>query len=260
MNSSSVAVVAAMRDSKVSERFDTMSVRDSAAGCDDAEEDEMSMVRTESFASLDEDENDDEEAAAVDTVTKQSTPQHEELCDACPYCSDVCDNPSCLLCDVKTRRSSSFDCSCLLRHRHQQQKQLQPREPHDHQYHSAGEHLPPVEKRFYTKCQVRRHNHAGSVWLVAGDKIYNATPYLACHPAGEAAILRKSGGVIDVTRDLEFHSSAGKKLFRSLEIGRLVPCPGGDHCTNATSPSLLVQDKPIEQQPGVSYWWEFWNR
>lgn len=88
----------------------------------------------------------------------------------------------------------------------------------------------------YTVCQVRRHNHFESAWLVAGSKIYDATSYIRCHPAGEESILRKSGGAVDVTRDIEFHSSRTQRMMRSLEVGRLIPCGGEeDH-----------------------QWWKFW--
>lgn len=168
-------------------------------------EDEISMVRTESCGSLDDDD-------AIETVPS--------TCDACPCCNDICNDNSCHACDVKKRRLSFFDCSCL-----------HPREP---------------ELRLFTKCQVKRHNHKESAWLVAGDKIYDATQYLDCHPAGEASILRKSGGVVDVTRDFEFHSPSARKLFRSLEIGRIKPCK----CDYSTDGERTKGHK----------WWEFWNR
>ena len=77
---------------------------------------------------------------------------------------------------------------------------------------------------YYTMCQVRRHNTLESCWLVAGDTIYDATPYLLTHPGGTASILRKGGGASDVTRDLQFHSAAGKQMFQKYIIGKVRPC------------------------------------
>lgn len=169
------------------------------------EQDDMSMVRTESFASLDDD----------DDVAIEPT---KSACDACPCCNDICNDNACKGCQSKKRRLSFIDCSCL-----------HPREP---------------ELRWFTRCQVKRHNTKDSAWLVAGDKIYNATPYLDCHPAGEASILRKSGGMVDVTRDFKFHSPSAQKLFRSLEIGRIKPC-------SCETPKV---------EGARSSWWELWNR
>jgi len=77
---------------------------------------------------------------------------------------------------------------------------------------------------YYTACQVRRHNTPQSCWLVAGDTIYDATPYINTHPGGMKSILRKSGGASDVTRDLEFHSAKGKAMFQKYKIGKLREC------------------------------------
>lgn len=266
-----------------------MSVRRCADGdaavADDGTEDEMSLVRTESFASLDEDDdNDDEnddgmETAAVARITaklQQGQPQeepgtllpHSYYCDACPHCHDVCDNPTCPQCDAKRRGRSGciaavpFDaCRRVSREPPHEEDSRGPRSA-SREYRCCS--IPiyssstPIEKRFYTQCQVRRHNHKESAWLVAGDKIYNATVYLACHPAGESAILRKSGGVVDVTRDLEFHSKKGKQLFRTLEIGRLVPCPGGGSDGSIGGRDKKSSSAAAPAQEGT--WWEFWNR
>ena len=86
---------------------------------------------------------------------------------------------------------------------------------------------PPVEKDgecYYTICQVRRHNTRESCWLVAGDTIYDATPYLDTHPGGMTSMLRKSGGAADVTRDLHFHSAKGKRMFQRYKVGKIRKC------------------------------------
>lgn len=80
------------------------------------------------------------------------------------------------------------------------------------------------DEAYYTICQVRRHNTLESCWLVAGDTIYDATPYLLIHPGGTASILRKGGGASDVTRDMQFHSAVGKQMFQKYKIGKIRPC------------------------------------
>jgi cytochrome b involved in lipid metabolism len=79
--------------------------------------------------------------------------------------------------------------------------------------------------RHYTMSQISRHNSINSAWLVAGDKIYDATSYLQIHPGGEASILRKSGGVCDCTEDFQFHSKKGRKLWQKHFVGKVKACP-----------------------------------
>ena len=85
---------------------------------------------------------------------------------------------------------------------------------------------------YYTICQVRRHNTRESCWLVAGDTIYDATPYLKTHPGGMKSILRKGGGAVDVTRDLQFHSAVGQRMFQKYKIGKIQPCGGSGYDEN----------------------------
>lgn len=77
---------------------------------------------------------------------------------------------------------------------------------------------------YYTICQVRRHNTRQSCWLVAGDTIYDATPYLNTHPGGMESMLRRGGGASDVTRDLQFHSAKGQRMFKKYKVGKVRPC------------------------------------
>lgn len=92
----------------------------------------------------------------------------------------------------------------------------------------------------YTICQVRRHCTAESAWLVAGDAIFDATEYMAHHPGGVDAILRKAGGVVDCTEDLLFHSRSGRMMWQKYMVGKLVPC---------TSKQGVVSTRP---------WWQLW--
>lgn len=91
--------------------------------------------------------------------------------------------------------------------------------------------------RFFSMEEVKRHNTAESAWLVAGDKIYDATEYIRIHPGGERSILRKSGGVCDCTEDFLFHSKSGQKLWQKYYVGKLKLAPG------STADRL---------------WWQFW--
>jgi hypothetical protein len=77
----------------------------------------------------------------------------------------------------------------------------------------------------YTMCQLQRHNHVGSAWILVGRTIYDVTTYIRSHPGGMEAILRKSGGAADCTEDLHFHSKRAQKEWRKFKVGILRDCP-----------------------------------
>ena len=144
-------------------------------------------------------------------------------CDACPHCDDVCTDPTCSSCDaaatcdsVRCKQEEGALCPCRK------------------QRHGV---------RYFTPCQVRRHNHERSAWLVAGDTIYDATAFLQRHPGGMQSILRKAGGATDCTRDFEFHSRKTRGLLKTLAIGKLRRCPSEASST---------------QSHGEKEWWMFW--
>jgi NAD-dependent dihydropyrimidine dehydrogenase PreA subunit len=132
-----------------------------------------------------------------DDVGVFTQPVHDDVCIACAFCEDVCERTDCAKCQSKSVEPICAPCGVL-----------------------TG------SNRSYSMCQIRRHNHMGSAWLVAGDTVYDATPYINSHPGGAECILRKAGGAQDCTRDLEFHSARGKQLFKKFVIGKVRPCPG----------------------------------
>jgi cytochrome b involved in lipid metabolism len=138
--------------------------------------------------------------------------QHDPMeCDACSVCDDVCDNSNCNSCRSKAR-CAARDCA-------------------------SSPHEGNKKQRYYTPCQIRRHNHAGSAWLVAGDTVYDATPYLStsAHPGGTESILKRAGGAQDCSRDLQFHSALGKRMFRKFEIGKVRACQSCNARSNSKS-------------------------
>ena len=138
-------------------------------------------------------------------------------CDACPCCRDTCDNiNSCLSCQKKQHaimmKGSDETPSNLLSFF---ASICSGGSPENHQTQNT-----------YTMCQLKRHNHADSAWILVGDTIYDATPYIRSHPGGMQTILRKAGGAADCTEDLQFHSGRAQKEWRRFKIGTLVACPG----------------------------------
>jgi cytochrome b involved in lipid metabolism len=76
----------------------------------------------------------------------------------------------------------------------------------------------------YSTCEIARHNTEDSAWLVVGNDVFDVTKFLNQHPGGKESILRKSGGVVDCSKDFLFHSKNGRKLWRSCYIGRVQKC------------------------------------
>eukprot|EP00553_Chaetoceros_curvisetus_P011829 CAMPEP_0204638304 /NCGR_PEP_ID=MMETSP0717-20131115/39194_1 /ASSEMBLY_ACC=CAM_ASM_000666 /TAXON_ID=230516 /ORGANISM="Chaetoceros curvisetus" /LENGTH=218 /DNA_ID=CAMNT_0051658043 /DNA_START=29 /DNA_END=685 /DNA_ORIENTATION=- len=142
-------------------------------------------------------------------------------CDACVYCYDVCLDPTCSSCHQKIKSitclvspSDEVDIrSCL------HSPFSSPRNKTLSEVTSNTRH-----EVIITPCHLRRHNTKNSAWLLCGDVIYDATDFIAVHPGGERCILKKSGGAVDCSRDMTFHSSRAIKLWKDRRIGRLKPC------------------------------------
>ena len=98
-----------------------------------------------------------------------------------------------------------------------------------------------IRLHYYTRSEIRRHNNEQSAWIVAGENVYDVTDYIEHHPGGKYSIVKKSGGVVDCTRDLKFHSKSGQKYWDQFLIGKV---------TNFPSKNGL----PIEKE-----WWRFWE-
>jgi hypothetical protein len=84
-----------------------------------------------------------------------------------------------------------------------------------------------------TRCEVRRHDHAGDLWIVAGERVFRVTEYLLEHPGGQRSLLRRGGGVMDCSEDLAFHSQKGRQTWDRFQVATLVECesPEGATCT-----------------------------
>ena len=138
---------------------------------------------------------------AVDVSSFAPAPHHEsDDYDACQYCENTCDG----------------DDSCV-----SYQKTLGPQICW---LIDALSGLYSNSESTYTMCQLRRHNHAGSAWILVGRTIYDVTPYIRSHPGGADTILRKSGGATDCTEDLQFHSKRAQKEWRKFKVGMLRDC------------------------------------
>mmetsp|Transcript_26658 Transcript_26658/g.37571 ORF Transcript_26658/g.37571 Transcript_26658/m.37571 type:complete len:194 (+) Transcript_26658:255-836(+) len=137
----------------------------------------------------------------------------DSSCDACACCEDTCGDVDCVSCAKKTE---------LMKHAEQLKRNAQ---VESFPFFGNAQSCNNSEK-YFTMCQLKRHDHAGSAWLLAGDTIYDATTYIKMHPGGERSILRKAGGCCNCKEDLEFHSKNARKLWNKYKIGKLRVCPG----------------------------------
>ena len=140
-----------------------------------------------------------EAAPASLSSIDELAPQLCSTCDACPHCADVCADPFCRDCSAKKKAQhvvSSTTCN-------------------------NDDDIPT-----YTPCQVRRHNHEASAWLVCGTDIYDATPFIERHPGGMNSMLRRAGGAADCTEDMKMHSRGAVRMWKGSRIGTLCACPG----------------------------------
>lgn len=143
-----------------------------------------------------------EAAPASLSSIDELAPQLCGTCDACPHCADVCTDPFCRDCSSK-KKAQHFVSSI-----------------------TCNDNDDDIPTRTYTPCQVRRHNHEASAWLVCGTDIYDATPFLESHPGGKSSMLRRAGGVADCTEDMKMHSRAAVRMWKGSRIGTVCACPG----------------------------------
>lgn len=124
-------------------------------------------------------------------------------CDACPCCADVCDNSDCVSCKEK----SNLYCLPV------SSKKEESASP-------SGENK---SLNTFTLCQVKRHNHKESAWVVANNAVYDVTSYLSRHPYGPACILSVAGGQ-DCTQGYKRHKYFARQKFEQFRIGTLKKC------------------------------------
>ena len=142
-------------------------------------------------------------------------------CNACPHCDDACSNPFCQDCaSTKKKRGGAAASS----------------NGHGNSNRSR--------EATYTMCQVRRHNTKESAWLVCGNTIYDATPFLESHPGGTMSMLRRSGGAADISDDMKMHSKKAAKMMKGSKVGRLCSCPG--ESMDGSGDGKAVEEKKFE--------------
>jgi len=74
---------------------------------------------------------------------------------------------------------------------------------------------------YYTRQEISKHNTESSIWIVAGNKVYDITNFYKekNHPGGTLALEMRAGGAVDCNPDYKFHSKNTRKLWNNYLIG-----------------------------------------
>lgn len=159
------------------------------------------------------------------------------VCDACPYCEDVCEVAWCNGCDEQRMQLEGSYGPLMLSETETggggegSGSHGDNRNRRGDNAGSSGMKLAPALPRRYTRkasytlCEVRRRRLTGACWVVAKGSVYDVTGALEDHPGGKRSVLRNAGGR-DCEEDFFFHSKVAKKQWRQYRIGSLVPCKG----------------------------------
>lgn len=167
--------------------------------------------------------------------------ERSTVCDACPYCEDVCEVAWCNGCDENRAQLEDAYGPLMMSAAEMEAppgaRAGKGRLGRDCEgsggNNSSGirPRLAPVlsrrypRKSSYTPCEVRRRKITGACWIVSQGSVYDVTAALEDHPGGKRSVLRNAGGK-DCAEDFFFHSKAAKRQWRQYRIGSLVACRG----------------------------------
>ena len=79
-----------------------------------------------------------------------------------------------------------------------------------------------IDRRiYYTREEIAKHNNENSMWIVAGNKVFDITSFYKqqTHPGGSHPLQNRAGGSIDSAPDFKFHSKKSRKLWNNYLIG-----------------------------------------
>jgi len=73
---------------------------------------------------------------------------------------------------------------------------------------------------YYTPQEIAKHYTEDSMWIVAGNKVYDITNFYKQknHPGGTLALETRAGGTLDCAPDLKFHSKNTRKFWNNYLI------------------------------------------
>ena len=75
-----------------------------------------------------------------------------------------------------------------------------------------------------TYCEVKQHDSEQDCWIVTRGEVFNATSVMSEHPGGRRSLVRRGGGAQDCDEDFDFHSQTAQRIWKRLQVARLVDC------------------------------------
>jgi len=99
----------------------------------------------------------------------------------------------------------------------------------------------------FTREEIAKHNTPDSVWIVAGDRVFDVTEFVQLHPAGPLAIMKRAGGCTDCSRDHKFHSQGAREQWTRCQIGVLSASEMKAPIPACAAPDLTAFQKPKSQ-------------
>ena len=76
-----------------------------------------------------------------------------------------------------------------------------------------------ISTKNYPKISKNKFNKSERILLRLDNKIIDATNFVALHPGGKQAILKRNK--LDITRDYKFHSKNAQNLIKSMIVYEL---------------------------------------
>ena len=76
--------------------------------------------------------------------------------------------------------------------------------------------------------EIKSHNNIDDCWLIANNKVYNASPFLKEHPSHTNRVLKYAG--MDVTKDFNFHTKKQQQEWNKYFIGYICRKPYKCQC------------------------------
>ncbi|GLE04555.1 hypothetical protein PINS_up013510 [Pythium insidiosum] len=108
-------------------------------------------------------------------------------CDACICCNDVCENDGCFFCAEKEYQLRlAFASSSSVLRRERSSATSKPSAPGAAS--SVASSYFNVDRK-YSSCELRRHQHQRSCWVLVDGLVYDVTDLLGVHSGGMQALL-----------------------------------------------------------------------
>ncbi|KAJ0402044.1 hypothetical protein ATCC90586_010192 [Pythium insidiosum] len=132
-------------------------------------------------------------------------------CDACICCNDVCEHDGCFFCAEKEYqlRMAFASSSSVLRERAKTS--------------SVASSYFNVDRK-YSSCELRRHQHQRSCWVLVDGLVYDVTDLLGVHSGGMQALLDAARAGQDCGDIMRQHPPEARRMLAEYRLGEFYAC------------------------------------